>query len=761
MEPNEKIGPYRLIEPLGSGGMGTVWRAWDARLKRLVALKRILLNASEDRKLKERLRREAEAAARLNHPTIVHVYDILETEEADWIVMELVDGWTLQEMLQEGPLELTRILRLGREIADGLAEAHARGLVHRDLKASNVMETRAGRAKILDFGVAKQTQPETPETTLSEVGLVVGTFHAMSPEQAMGLSLDGRSDLFSFGSLLYEMVSGTPPFKAETPTATLARVCSFRQRPTSIVRADVPRAFSDLIDRLLEKDPADRPASAAEVSAALAQIAAAPASRREPDPSDQQETALDLPGGPASAPSWPESTPGRPLPAAVRIAPEATVRSASTPGPKGPLRRAQRIRLAVGISLLGIAAILTVYLLRPPLFQPSPYTLYQQGLVDLDRSDKQGNLDRAIDSFQRVLAQDKNHAAAHAGLARAYWLNFDGSSRDSMWLHQALAMGERAVSLDPYLAAARISLGLALNSAGRQDEALQHIQRAIALEPRNGDAYYAAGRVYGSQGKLQEAEAAYKKAIEAQPQRLFFDELGSLYFRMGRTKDAIASFRRSIQLTPDCAIGYQNLGAAYYMQGDLAEAASQFQKALQIQPNTNLYANLGTIQFAQGFYQQSVEAFEKVLDMPGGSNNDVVWGNLGDAYRWTPDKKEKAHTAYRTAIQLLEEKLGATPKDPTLRSRLALYLAKDGEPTKALVELDWLEKFPGKDASSWSRMVVAYEVCARREKALAALFRALRAGLPLDEVKKDPELLGLRADARYHRLAAELSGGGS
>lgn len=763
MKPDEKIGPYRLVEPLGSGGMGAVWRAWDERLKRPVALKRILLTHGEDGKLRERFRREAEAVASLNHPAIVHVYDILETEEGEWLVMELVSGRTLRSLLEDGPLDLERALRLGRDIADGLAEAHGRGLIHRDLKASNVMETQAGRAKILDFGVAKQIRPDPQEATLSIPGVVVGTSYAMSPEQAMGMPLDARSDLFSFGALLYEMVTGVAPFRAETATATLARVCSFRPRSAAAVLASVPPALSDLIDELLEKDPVERPERAEEVARALAEIAAdrqasgSPAARRGPK-RRQPETVVEL--RPLLAPTLPvPAAPWSAVPQASSTLPLETpgeIRTLAAAG-SSPAGRRRRLARVAGATLILLAVIAAAYLLRSPAAEPTSFALYQQGLAYLDRSDQQGHLDSAINSFQRALAKDKTHAASHAGLAKAYWFKLDGASRDPMWSSLALSMGERAVALDPYLADARISLGLVLGSTGRHEEAIRQIERAIALEPHNGDAYYAAGRIYGSQGKLKEAEAAYKKAIEVKSHRLYLDELGGLYLRMGRTKDAIASFRRSIELVPDSVMGYQNLGAAYYAQGDLAEAASQFQKALQIRPNVNLYANLGTIQFAQGFYQQSVETFELSLDMPGGANNYMVWGNLGDAYRWTPDKKEKAHEAYRTAVQLLGEQMRSTPRDPALRSRMALYLAKDGNLARALAELDWLEKFPDKEASSWLRMVVAYEVCSRREKALAALDQALRAGLPLDEVKKDPELLGLRSDARYHRLTASLS----
>jgi eukaryotic-like serine/threonine-protein kinase len=764
MQADEKIGPYRLIELLGSGGMGTVWRAWDERLKRPVALKRILA-ATKDPKARERFRREAEAGARLNHPSIVHLYDIVEMDESDWIVMELVNGRTLQDLLREGPLEVPRALRLGREIADGLAEAHAQGFLHRDLKAPNVMVTPAGRAKILDFGVVKQIQPEAQDTTLAAPGSIIGTSYAMSPEQVLGGSLDTRSDLFSLGSLLYEMVTGVVPFRADTVAATLARVCNFRQRPASTIHPGLPPELSDLIDRLLEKEPVERPASAAEVAAALDRIAAASAgtpagaqaSPGEAVPPDPATVVEAPPAGPV--PAEPSLTLQGPPSLTILSLPEPAPPSGPARASGGASRRAWTRWAGAGIAALLLAVtVAAAYLLGSPALPLTPHALYQQGMASLDRADRKGNLDHAIDRFERVLAEDESHAAAHAGLAKAYWLKLQSDSRDPIWRDRALSMAQRAVDLDPYLAAAQVGLGLALGSAGRHEEALRHIEQALVLEPRNGDAFYAAGRIYESQGEQKKAEAAYRKAVEIQPHRMYLDELGSLYLRMGRTEEAIRIFRRSIEIAPDGFIGYRNLGTAYYMQGDLAETASNLQKALQIRADATLYANLGTVQFAQGFYRQSAEAFEKALDMPGGANNYLVWGNLGDACRWTPDNEERSREAYQRAIQLLHEQLRLTPDDPTLRTNLALYLAKRGDLPEALAALQKVERLPGKDASCWFQMAIAYEVCARRGPALAALGSALRAGLPVDEVRKDPELLDLRADARYHRLVAGLAG---
>jgi len=252
--------------------MGTVWRAWDERLKRQVAIKQVLSDSVPN--ARERLRREAQAAARLNHPAIVQVYDLVEREDGEWIVLELVNGRTLRGLIdEEGPLDPSRALQLGRDVAEGLAEAHAHGILHRDLKTSNVMVTPAGRAKILDFGIAKEiADGPAGDLSLSTPGTILGTFHAMSPEQAQGLRLDARSDLFSLGSLLYEALTGSPPFLAGTPRETLTRVLSYDPPPLDRARPGIPRELSGLVRRLLEKEPADRPRSAAEVAGDLSAL---------------------------------------------------------------------------------------------------------------------------------------------------------------------------------------------------------------------------------------------------------------------------------------------------------------------------------------------------------------------------------------------------------------------------------------------------------------------------------------------------------
>ncbi|MEA2604850.1 MAG: eukaryotic-like serine/threonine-protein kinase [Acidobacteriota bacterium] len=269
------IGPYRVERRLGQGGMGEVFLAHDDRLGRRVAIKRIR-EGSAPAIRSERFRREARAAARLSHPAIVQIYDLVEDSAGVAIVMEYVEGRTLADLTAAGLPDPPLAVRLARDVAGGLAAAHAAGLVHRDLKAENVVVTAEGRAKILDFGLAKPlTGPEGDET-LTVHGAVIGTCHSMSPEQASGGDVDARSDLFSFGVLLYEMLTGRSPFRGSNSLDTLRRVITHHPPPISALRPGLPHSLSELIERLLAKDREARPRSAAEVAANLEEIAASP-----------------------------------------------------------------------------------------------------------------------------------------------------------------------------------------------------------------------------------------------------------------------------------------------------------------------------------------------------------------------------------------------------------------------------------------------------------------------------------------------------
>jgi len=268
------IGRYRGVRRIGAGGMGEVLEGWDDQLQRPVALKGLQADVT-DEALRYRLRREALATAAINHPAIAHVYETVVHEGHDWLVMEYIDGQTVAEALRSGPLRFDEVARIGEAVARALHAAHEKGLIHRDVKAENVMVTSDGHVKVLDFGLAKRPATELPtDPRLTIEGTVLGTTRAMSPEQALGRELDPRSDVFSLGSLLYEMATGEPAFRGETPAETLVKVAKGEFAPIDQERLRIPDELVTIITHCLQVELDDRPASAGEVAAALRRMRA-------------------------------------------------------------------------------------------------------------------------------------------------------------------------------------------------------------------------------------------------------------------------------------------------------------------------------------------------------------------------------------------------------------------------------------------------------------------------------------------------------
>src|SRR5580704_2447919 len=272
--PGTKLGPYEIIALLGAGGMGEVYRARDIRLQRTVAIKILPAHLSSNPELHARFEQEAKAISGLQHPNICVVHDVGSQDGIDFMVMEHVAGKTLDKLIPSGGLETDVATKYAVQIAEALARAHAAGIVHRDLKPANIMVDESGPVKVLDFGLAKLAEPASPPgseamTMATTPGMIVGTVAYMSPEQAEGKAIDARSDVFSFGSVLYEMLTGRRAFEGQSSAALLSAITRDDPKPLSDIKREVPPEVRRIVTRCLKKDPAARYASGAEIAQEL------------------------------------------------------------------------------------------------------------------------------------------------------------------------------------------------------------------------------------------------------------------------------------------------------------------------------------------------------------------------------------------------------------------------------------------------------------------------------------------------------------
>jgi len=746
----DRLGHYELIEEVGRGGGGCVWRARDTRLGRDVAIKILLHGAGFDPDRRKRFVLEAKTASNLNHPNIVTIHEINSAGGRDYIVMEYVRGESLAARIQPGGMNLDEALDIAAQVAGALAKAHAAGVVHRDVKPSNIMIDGDGRAKILDFGLAKlmkdappgsgeETRTETPHTMH---GVIVGTICYMSPEQASGLEVDARSDIFSFGAMLFEMVAGRKPFQGDSDTATLRQICYHAAPLVERYRPDAPAALCRALARLLEKEPERRYGSMAEVARDLAAI---------------REERLRGPG--SADPQTPVLPPAPVLPATVSI---------ERPPPR-PGRWVWGIAAAAALLAAGLAAAVgsrTGAWDRAEEWlagilggdRNAAYELYTNGKAALRRHDRRRNRELAMTLFRQSAQKDATYALAYTGLAEAAWRQWQENPDPSL-LAAARENAERGVRLGEHFAVAHAVLGAIQMEAGDRRRGKDSLLRAIDLDPRCLEAHRALTEFFALSDERKQAEEHLNKAFALAPQDWTNHSLRAfLFYRSARYEEAIGAYQDALRAAPDNARVLRNLASSFHMGGRYEEAAAALQQSLAIEPSQQAYGNLGTLRFFQGRYAESARLFEGAIAM--GATRYLAWGNLADAYRWTPGAERKANDAYAAALRLVRQWLDTHPDDATARSSFAVYLIKSGQRQEALAALAAVPEAARPRADIQYKMAVVNELAGRRAEALRHLAKCLEIGYAVKEIEADPELRALRLDPNYQLMRARFAGAG-
>jgi eukaryotic-like serine/threonine-protein kinase len=710
-----RVSHYQIDAPLGRGGMGVVYRATDTRLRRTVALK-VLPEDAGSPVMRERFLREAQAASALNHPGIVTVHDVGHDQGVDFIVMEHVEGRTLRAILDAGRLAVDEALGYARQAAAALAAAHAAGIVHRDLKPQNLMVTAGGQLKILDFGLAHVESGEADADSptmerLTAFGTVLGTPGYMSPEQAESRPMDARTDVFSLGVILYEMLTGKMPFRGNSAASVLYEIVHREPEPAVRLRPELSREVTDVLDSMLSKDPQRRFANGGELLQALS-------------------------GG--YAPS-----------SAARRA-EVAVRG------RAFVRRHQAWVVAIAILLAAAAGFLwktrfpNDLVARTAAVPGTAYDRYLEGLEPLKRWDKGDNLDTAIRSFGDAVRLDPSFALAFARLADAQRIRY-ALTHDKVWLAEAGKNANEAVRLNPGLAPVQVVLGRIQAMQGNNDLAFAAFERALSIDANDAEANQAIARQYERRGRLEDAEASYRKAISLDSESIsILDSYANFLFRQSRFEDATREWQAVIRLAPDDAAAFVNLGSSLSEGGKFPEAIAMYERAVALKPNYMAYANLGTAYSRAKRYPDAVKAYSKALELD--NKDSMVWGNLGYVYSWIHGMEGRATGAFEHAIKLAEAGRKDNPRDALLHSDLALYYAKIRQPQLALQRLRTAIALSPDTAEIQAAAAEVYELAGQRDKGIEFARKSLELGFPRQRLQRNPELSRLLADPRMRAV---------